>query len=446
MSSSFASTSRLTPLTPAHPEDDNRGRGTSVPASRDSYVSSYSSRMGSLSRSSSISSNRSSPASSRRSSMSAAASAKPVVRGGFVIPAITLTPPDERPQRSESLPWQDFTSKSSLYVPVKTEDIGWEEGGLWWHGTWHYREVLLYGGEDDRAVGKYRGGPDGYAYTEVWDKKGFEHHHAPRKMDEPAPQKSSVKSSSSSSSSSSSASKASSNKQVAKTTSSLSSASVAPAEPMQPVRRESESSVVTDDSSPCSSRRTSASTADTAVTTPCDSPTRLSVAADSKPTVTHREQLCDSPVSEVNGSGASSNADKFDDELSRALHALRDEKKRHTSSSSSSGSVTRGERSNSIDDEGADASSCVATPKQLQLGKSITISNDGPSASHQWPKGRGVAKIAALVPRTAASSAISPPRSRALPSASASASSRNRSFRGASAGHFVHDQELGYSC
>lgn len=445
MSSSFASTSRLTPLTPAHPaEDDNRGRGTSVPASRDSYVSSYSSRMGSLSRSSSISSNRSSPASSRRSSMSAAASAKPVVRGGFVIPAITLTPPDERPQRSQTLPWQDFTSKSSLYVPVKTEDIGWEEGGLWWHGTWHYREVLLYGGEDDRAVGKYRGGPDGYAYTEVWDKKGFEHHQAPRKMDEPAPQKSSGKSSSSSSSSGS-ASKVSSSKQVAKTNSSLSSASVAPAEPLQSVRRESESSVVTDDSSPCSSRRTSASTADTAVTTPCDSPTRLSVVADSKPTVTHREQLCDSPVSEVNGSGASSNADKFDDELSKALHALRDEKKRHggSSSSSSSGSSATRERSNSIDDQERDAN--MATPKQLQLGKSITISNDGPSASHQWPKGRGVAKIAAPVTAaSAASSAISPPRSRALPSASAS--SRPQSFRGASAGHFVHDQELGYSC
>ncbi|CAO1621923.1 unnamed protein product [Jaminaea pallidilutea] len=445
MSSSFASTSRLTPLTPAHPEDDNRGRGTSVPASRDSYVSSYSSRMGSLSRSSSISSNRSSPASSRRSSMSATASAKPVVRGGFVIPAITLTPPDERPQSSQSLPWQDFTSKSSLYVPVKTEDIGWEEGGLWWHGTWHYREVLLYGGEDDRAVGKYRGGPDGYAYTEVWDKKGFEHHQAPRKMDEPAPQRPSGKSSSSSSSSSSgSASKVSSSKQVAKTNSSLSSASVAPAEPLQSVRRESESSVVTDDSSPCSSRRTSASTADTAVTTPCDSPTRLSVVAGSKPSVTHREQLCDSPVSEINGSGGS-NADKFDDELSKALHALRDEKKRHGGSSSSSGSVTRGERLNSIDDVAGDASSCLATPKQLQLGKSITISNDGPSASHQWPKGRGVAKIAAPVTAaSAASSAISPPRSRALPSASAS--SRTRSFRGASAGHFVHDQELGYSC
>ena len=166
-----------------------------------------------------------------------AASAQPVMRNGFIIPAITLTPPDDKHRRSEPLPWQDFTSKKTLYVPVKTEDIGWEEGGLWWHGKYQYREVNLYGGDDDHIVGVYRGGPEGYAYTTIFDEAA--ERQAPRKNDEPAPQKDVVKAParrhSSSSASSGGMSKMSSSRRSSSnsvSTESKSAATTVPSSPM----------------------------------------------------------------------------------------------------------------------------------------------------------------------------------------------------------------------
>lgn len=43
------------------------------------------------------------------------------------------------------------------------------------------------------------------------------------------------------------------------------------------------------------------------------------------------------------------------------------------------------------------ATTAVATPRQaptLKSGQSLLLSEDGPSASHHWPRGRGVARIA----------------------------------------------------
>lgn len=44
--------------------------------------------------------------------------------------------------------------------------------------------------------------------------------------------------------------------------------------------------------------------------------------------------------------------------------------------------------------EGGHTENTAGSQLRLQPGKSFTLSLDGPSASHQWPKGRGVAKIA----------------------------------------------------
>jgi hypothetical protein len=70
----------------------------------------------------------------------AAAAPAPVVRHGFVIPSIRLTPPDSRPAKSPECPEQDL-SNTTLYVPLRTEEIGWEEGGVIWGGK---RPVYAY--------------------------------------------------------------------------------------------------------------------------------------------------------------------------------------------------------------------------------------------------------------------------------------------------------------
>ncbi|CAO1635729.1 unnamed protein product [Parajaminaea phylloscopi] len=391
MASSMASSSRLTPLTPA----------TSSPSEtpRDAHVSSYAARMGSLSRSSSTSS---SVCSSRRGSHSAASSAKPVVRGGFIIPAITLTPPDDKPRRSASLPWQDFTSKRTLYVPVKTEEIGWEEGGLWWHGKFHYREVLLYGGQDDHVVGKYRGGPDGYRYQEVWDQAGLDHQ-VPRKIDEPAPQKPKPSVATSPSSSASAKKSSSSTDSVrAHRRSSEDSASSATSSRSASASSRRSSSMSSD--SAASSRRASESTVDTAVTSPCDTPVeRLSMSTLSgKSYLDAESSIVESPVE--CGPGGEPFA-----RLEAALLALRAQK-----------------------DADAMAATTAQMAGKLRPGQSLTLSEDGPSASHQWPKGRGFAKVADT-PSSAAS--------RAAP-----LSGKTVGSRATAPLHPEHELHLGYSC
>ncbi|PWN25501.1 hypothetical protein BDZ90DRAFT_233950 [Jaminaea rosea] len=376
--SALASSSRIAPLTSVIPSGGH-AHGSESP--KDSYYSRMGSRSGSLSRASSISST----SSSRRGSASSAA---PVVRNGFVIPSITLTPPDEKPARSPSLPWQDYTSKSTLYVPVKTEDIGWEEGGLWWHGHYEYREVQIYGGEDDRVVGKYRGGPEGYGYMEVWDQEGYGRGQA-KKMEEPAPQKSSAKTTSSSNSGASSSATARRRSSGASSTSSSSSYR----------RRDSTDSLATDGGdSTTSSRRTSDSTVDTACTTPCDTPARSMSFSDSKAAV---------PTTTVVEEPAA-----FDKQLESALWALREEKAKReddeTESVSGPATVTT-----------STPTTATSTSSSLTPGKSLHLSDEGPSATHRWPKGRGVAKLAET-PSTAAqrltastrmSSALPPPQS-----------------------------------
>jgi hypothetical protein len=93
-----------------------------------------------------------------------------VVRGGHIIPSIRLTPPDSRPAMSPSVPEQDLGS-SSLFVPLRTEEVGWEEGGLIWAAKrYFYPTVNLYGGSDDHVIGTYRGGPAGYRFVNITDK------------------------------------------------------------------------------------------------------------------------------------------------------------------------------------------------------------------------------------------------------------------------------------
>jgi len=101
----------------------------------------------------------------------AAAAPAPVVRHGFVIPSIRLTPPDSRPAKSPECPEQDL-SNTTLYVPLRTEEIGWEEGGVIWGGkrpVYAYPTVNLYGGDDDHVIGTYRGGPKGYSFFTITD-------------------------------------------------------------------------------------------------------------------------------------------------------------------------------------------------------------------------------------------------------------------------------------
>ena len=95
---------------------------------------------------------------------------KVVIRGGHIIPSIRLTPPDSRPAMSPSVPEQDLGS-SSLFVPLRTEEVGWEEGGLIWAAKrYFYPTVNLYGGSDDHVIGTYRGGPKGYRFVNITDK------------------------------------------------------------------------------------------------------------------------------------------------------------------------------------------------------------------------------------------------------------------------------------
>lgn len=67
------------------------------------------------------------------------------------------------------MPEQDLGS-NSLYVPLRTEEVGWEEGGLIWAPKrYFYPTVNLYGGLDDHVIGTYRGGPKGYRSINITD-------------------------------------------------------------------------------------------------------------------------------------------------------------------------------------------------------------------------------------------------------------------------------------
>lgn len=94
---------------------------------------------------------------------------KVVIRCGHVIPQIRLTPPDERPAKAPEVPEQDLGA-NRLYVPLRTEEVGWEEGGLIWAPKRYcYPTVNLYGGSDDHVIGSYRGGPKGYRFIKITD-------------------------------------------------------------------------------------------------------------------------------------------------------------------------------------------------------------------------------------------------------------------------------------
>lgn len=92
-----------------------------------------------------------------------------VIRGGHIIPSIRLTPPDSRPLMADSVPEQDL-GPNMLFVPLKTEEVGWEAGGIIWPAKrYFYPIVNLYGGLDDHVIGTYRGGPEGYRFVKITD-------------------------------------------------------------------------------------------------------------------------------------------------------------------------------------------------------------------------------------------------------------------------------------
>lgn len=103
------------------------------------------------------------------SSASGSAASSP----SFQIPLIKLTPPKEAPAYTEDVPEQDL-GKHSLYVPLRTEEIGWEEGGIYWAGRYTYPVVGIYRGEDDHLAGEYRGGPEPYGFVHMWESEAEE--------------------------------------------------------------------------------------------------------------------------------------------------------------------------------------------------------------------------------------------------------------------------------
>lgn len=90
--------------------------------------------------------------------------AKPVV-----VPTILITPPDAPPHYSSSIPEQQY-EKSVLFVPVKTEELGWDEHGLYWNGTYAYPVHQIYN-KQGMPIGRRRKGPQGYRFEEYYDNK-----------------------------------------------------------------------------------------------------------------------------------------------------------------------------------------------------------------------------------------------------------------------------------
>ncbi|UTT89279.1 hypothetical protein NDA17_000174 [Ustilago hordei] len=87
----------------------------------------------------------------------------------FNIPKIVITPPDEPARYSSPLPEQRF-EKAVLFVPVKTEELGWEEHGLYWNGTYAYPVHQIYDREG-QPIGRRRKGPQGYRFEEYYEDK-----------------------------------------------------------------------------------------------------------------------------------------------------------------------------------------------------------------------------------------------------------------------------------
>ena len=96
----------------------------------------------------------------------------------FVIPTIRITPPDEPPRYSSAIPEQQY-EKTVLFVPVKTEELGWDEHGLYWNGTYAYPVHQIYD-KEGVPIGRRRKGPHGYRFEEYYDNK------KPRRCSQPA--------------------------------------------------------------------------------------------------------------------------------------------------------------------------------------------------------------------------------------------------------------------
>ncbi len=60
--------------------------------------------------------------------------------------------------------------KSVLFVPVKTEELGWDEHGLYWNGTYAYPVHQIYDKEGS-PIGRRRKGPQGYRFEEYYGNK-----------------------------------------------------------------------------------------------------------------------------------------------------------------------------------------------------------------------------------------------------------------------------------
>ncbi|CBQ68410.1 conserved hypothetical protein [Sporisorium reilianum SRZ2] len=87
----------------------------------------------------------------------------------FAVPSIVITPPDTPPSYSASVPEQQY-EKSVLFVPVKTEELGWDEHGLYWNGTYAYPVHQIYD-KEGQPIGRRRKGPHGYRFEEYYHNK-----------------------------------------------------------------------------------------------------------------------------------------------------------------------------------------------------------------------------------------------------------------------------------
>lgn len=113
----------------------------------------------------------------------------------FVVPTILITPPDAPARYTSPIPEQQY-EKSVLFVPVRTEELGWDEHGLYWNGTYAYPVHQIYDKEGS-PIGRRRKGPQGYRFEEYYENKkprrssssttdeGVEE--ASVRLDEPAP-------------------------------------------------------------------------------------------------------------------------------------------------------------------------------------------------------------------------------------------------------------------
>ncbi|SPO28613.1 uncharacterized protein UTRI_04491 [Ustilago trichophora] len=94
---------------------------------------------------------------------------KSTTTSSVVVPTILITPPDTPPHYSSAIPEQQY-EKSVLFVPVKTEELGWDEHGLYWNGTYAYPVHQIYD-KEGRPIGRRRKGPSGYRFEEYYDNK-----------------------------------------------------------------------------------------------------------------------------------------------------------------------------------------------------------------------------------------------------------------------------------